>query len=151
MFSDVDKYFMKLAIAEAYKSFEEGEVPVGAVVVRDDEVISYGRNIKGKNKNALLHAEMVAIHKSVKMLDDWRLNECTLYVTCEPCVMCAGAILHCRIKKVIFGAFEPKFGGVVSNLRVFDTPFFNHKVRYEFGLFSEEISKMMKNFFKQFR
>ncbi|MGA1862711.1 nucleoside deaminase [Deferribacter thermophilus] len=151
MFNEYDNYFMKLAISQALESFEEGEVPVGAVVVKDNEVISFGRNIKERFGNALLHAEIIALNRAIKVLDDWRLNECKLYVTCEPCIMCAGAIVHCRINEVIFGVLEPKFGGVISNIRVFDTPFLNHKVKYKYGLYEKEIAKLMKNFFRKSR
>ncbi|MGA1845664.1 nucleoside deaminase [Deferribacter abyssi] len=150
LFNNWDIYFMKKAISQALISCEKGDVPVGAVIVKNNEIIAYGRNRKEEKRNALLHAEIDALNKAIKLLGDWRLKDCKMYVTCEPCVMCAGALLHCRLDKIIFGVIEPKFGGVISNARLFDIPY-NHKIIYKYGLLANEIKYIMKRFFRKLR
>lgn len=150
-FSEQDKAFMREAIAEAEKAAELGEVPIGAVVVCEGEIIGRGFNTKNSGKSALKHAEIVAIEEASEKTGDWRLDECSLYVTLEPCLMCAGAIIHARVRNVIFGTTEPKFGGVVTLARTFDIDGLNHRVNYAGGLFADEISSMMKVFFKNIR
>ena len=145
-----DYYFMKKAIKQAEIAYQMNEVPIGCVIVKNNEIIATGFNKKEKTKKGIMHAEIDAILKASKIIGDWRLYNTTLYVTCEPCVMCAGAIIHHRVKKVVFGIKEPKFGGVVSNIRVFDIPF-NHKVKYSFGLLEKEISALLKSFFDKKR
>ncbi|MCD8552873.1 nucleoside deaminase [Seleniivibrio sp.] len=150
-FSADDEKFMLMAIEQAKLAEAEGEVPIGAVVVCNGEVIGRGYNRKNSGKSALKHAEIVAIEDASKVIGDWRLDECSLYVTLEPCLMCAGAIIHARVRNVFFGATEPKFGGVVSLTNTFDIEKLNHKVNYAGGLFADEISAMMKAFFKNIR
>lgn len=143
--------YMSLAFLEAQKALDIMEVPVGAVIVKDDKIIGAGYNKKEINNNPLSHAEIEAIYKACNNLNDWRLNGAIMYVTAEPCIMCAGAILHARIGKVYFGVTEPKFGGVVSTANIFDISKLNHKVEYFSGIMDNEISQMMKSFFKKLR
>lgn len=143
--------YMQLAFLEAQKAYNIMEVPVGAIIVKDNIVIGSGYNKKETNKNPLSHAEMEAIYNACKYIGDWRLQGASMYVTAEPCIMCAGAIIHARIEKVYFGVNEPKFGGVLSITNIFDINNLNHKVEYIYGLMSEEISKLMKSFFLQLR
>lgn len=151
-FSEDDKKFMRMAIEQARLAGAEGEVPIGAVVVSDGQVIGRGYNRKNSGRSALYHAEILAIEDASKnTVGDWRLDECSLYVTLEPCLMCAGAIIHARVRNVIFGAAEPKFGGVVSLARTFDIDGLNHAINYKGGLFEEEIGEMMKEFFRKIR
>lgn len=143
--------YMQLAFAQAEKAFDIMEVPVGAVIIKDDIVIGAGYNKKETNKSPISHAEIEAIQEACKNINDWRLNGTSLYVTVEPCIMCAGAILHARIDKVYFGVKEPKFGGVVSQAHIFDINEMNHRVEYFSGLMSDEITLLMKSFFKKLR
>ena len=143
--------YMQLAYYQAQKAFDIMEVPVGAVIVKDDKVIGAGYNKKETNKSPISHAEIEAIQAACKNTNDWRLNGASLYVTAEPCIMCAGAILHARIDKVYFGVKEPKFGGVVSIANIFDINKMNHRVEYFFGLMSDEINQLMKSFFIKLR
>lgn len=143
--------YMQLAYAEAQKALDIMEVPVGAVIVKDDKIIGAGYNKKETNKNPLSHAEIEAIYEACRNTGDWRLNGASIYVTAEPCIMCAGAILHARIDKVYYGVNEPKFGGVSSVVNIFDINKLNHKVEYFSGIMSEEISQMMKEFFSKLR
>lgn len=140
--------FMKAALKEAYKAQNKDEVPVGCVIVKDNKVIARGHNLKEKNCNALLHAEVVALQKAYKKLNSWRLEDCEMYVTLEPCMMCSGAIVHSRIKKLYFGAKDPKAGTVVSVASLLDLKELNHKVEYEYGILEEECSKILKEYFK---
>ena len=116
-FTDDDIRFMRFAIEQAQEAYQDGEVPIGAVVVKDGEIIGRGRNAKSAVKTATSHAEITAIEDASKNTGDWRLDECSLYVTVEPCLMCAGVIIHSRIRNVVFGVPEPKFGGVISLAR----------------------------------
>lgn len=150
-FSDTDKKFMQKAIELAKKGASKGDIPVGAVVVKDDEIIGKGYNMKFLTGDPTDHAEMIALKEASNSIGDWRLTECTLYSTAEPCIMCSGAILHYRIKRVIFGVTEPKFGGVITKVKLFDIDSLNHKVDYQYGLFQEEVSLMMKEFFRELR
>ena len=143
--------FMLQALKEANKAKLKDEVPVGCVIVKDNKIIARGHNIKEKNKNALLHAEIVTLQKAYKKLDAWRLEDCELYVTLEPCIMCAGAIVHSRINKVYFGATDPKAGAIMSIDNIFDNEKLNHKVSYENGILEEECSKILKDYFKEKR
>lgn len=141
---------MKIALALARESALEGEVPVGAVVVCDGQVVGTGRNRREVVKNALHHAEIEAIDSACKKLGGWRLWKCDLYVTLEPCPMCAGAIINSRIKNVYFGATDEKNGAVVSVSRLFDMNF-THKPLYEGGILGEECSQILTEFFKALR
>lgn len=146
-----DKKFMDEAVKLAFEAFQSGDVPVGAVVVKDGEIIGRGFNKKELTKDASAHAEMLALQEAAKYVGDWRLNSCVLYSTTEPCIMCAGAVLHFRINEVVFGVREPKFGGVLSNVNLFDLDTLNHRVKYRYGLESELITKLMKDFFRKIR
>ena len=143
--------FMDEAFIEAEKARRHDEVPIGAVVVRDGKIISRGRNMREKKQNALLHAEIVAINKACKKLGSWRLDDCELYVTLEPCPMCAGAILNARISKVVFGAYDKESGYVQSNGQLFSGPTLNHKCKFEGGVEAEKCSKILQDFFKSKR
>lgn len=147
----MDKFdFMKYALSLAKQSADEGEVPVGAIVVCDGEIVGEGRNRREVVKNALHHAEIEAIDNACKKLGGWRLWKCDLYVTLEPCPMCAGAIINSRIKNVYFGATDEKNGAVVSAARLFDMKF-THKPIYEGGIMGEECAEILSNFFKDLR
>lgn len=147
----MDKFdFMKYALSLAEKSAEEGEVPVGAIVVCDGEIVGEGRNRREIVKNALHHAEIEAIDNACKKLGGWRLWKCDLYVTLEPCPMCAGAIINSRIKNVYFGAKDEKNGAVISAAQLFDMNF-THKPLYEGGIMGEECAKILSDFFKDLR
>lgn len=142
-----DEYFMAIALEEAQKAFLEDEVPVGACVVLEGKVIAQAHNRREKTQNPLLHAEIEVIEKASQVLRSWRLSECTLYVTLEPCLMCAGAIIQARIKRLVFGAYDPKGGVVYSVLRVFDLPW-NHKVEIQGGILQERCSQILREYFK---
>ena len=142
--------FMKYALSLAEKSADEGEVPVGAIVVCDGEIVGVGRNRREIVKNALHHAEIEAINNACQKLGGWRLWKCDLYVTLEPCPMCAGAIINSRIRNVYFGAKDEKNGAVVSAAQLFDMNF-THKPNYEGGILSEECSQILSKFFKELR
>lgn len=147
----MDKFdYMKYALSLAKKSAEEGEVPVGAIVVCDDKIVGEGRNRREIVKNALHHAEIEAINEACKNLGGWRLWKCDLYVTLEPCPMCAGAIINSRIKNVYFGATDTKNGAVVSAAQLFDMNF-THKPQYEGGIMGEECAEILSEFFRNLR
>lgn len=142
--------FMQNAIELAKEAFNNNEVPVGAVIVKDNKIIACGRNRREKEKNALLHAEIDAINSACKTLGGWRLWNCEIYITLEPCPMCAGAIINAHIPKVYFGAYDFKNGscGTITNL--FEMPY-NFKPEYHGGIMQEECADLLKNFFKQLR
>ena len=147
----MDKFdYMKYALSLAKQSAEEGEVPVGAIVVCDDKIVGEGRNRREVVKNALHHAEIEAINEACKNLGGWRLWKCDLYVTLEPCPMCAGAIINSRIKNVYFGATDMKNGAVISAAQLFDMNF-THKPLYEGGIMGEECAEILSTFFKDLR
>ena len=147
----MDKFeFMKYALSLAEKSAEEGEVPVGAIVICDGKIVGEGRNRRETVKNALHHAEIEAINDACKNLGGWRLWHCDMYVTLEPCPMCAGAIINSRIKNVYFGAKDEKNGAVVSAAQLFDMNF-THKPLYEGGIMSNECAEILSIFFKNLR
>lgn len=141
---------MKYALNLAKLSAEEGEVPVGAVVVCDGKIVGEGRNRRETVKNALHHAEIEAINNACETLGGWRLWKCDLYVTLEPCPMCAGAIINSRIKNVYFGAVDRKNGAVVSKAQLFDVDF-THKPQFEGGILESECSEILTTFFKKLR
>ena len=146
-----DEYYMKLAIVEAKKAFTKEEVPVGAIIVYQDKIIARGHNLRETKKSVLGHAEINAIAKATKKLNQKFLDDCILYVTLEPCLMCAGAIQAARIKKVIYSAKEPKFGCLESQGNVYQSFKGNHDVQVIGGLLEEVTSQMMKDFFKKIR
>ena len=142
--------YMSAAIEQAELSALEGEVPVGAVIVRDGEIIAVGRNRREGCKNALCHAEIEAIDNACRTLGGWRLPRCEMYVTLEPCPMCAGAIINSRIEKVCFGAYDKKAGSVESVQRMFDLPY-NHKPEVAGGILEEECAALLSDFFRKLR
>ena len=144
-------FFMKEALKEAVKAYNINEVPIGCVIVHNDKIISKGYNKRNSEKNALKHAEIIAIDKACKIIGDWRLEGCTLFVTVEPCPMCAGAILQSRIDTVVFGAKNSKAGCCGSILNILDNNSFNHKVNIVEGVMVEDCSILMKQFFKDLR
>ncbi len=146
-----DEKYMLLAIKQAEKAKERGEVPIGAIIVRDNKVIARAYNTRVKDKIAVSHAEIKAITKACKKVGDWRLSDCTMFVTLEPCVMCAGAILNARIKKVVFGAYEKKSGAVVSTLNVLSYGGLNWQAEYVGGVLEERCSTLLTDFFKNKR
>jgi tRNA(adenine34) deaminase len=146
-----DKEFMEEALLEARKAYNIGEVPVGCVLVKDNIVIARAYNLKETTKDALAHAEILALKKAYTVLGDWRLEDVTMYVTLEPCAMCASAITHSRIKRVVVGALDPKMGGCGSALSVLNHEKMNHKVIYETGLLKEKSEQLLKTFFKELR
>lgn len=145
-----DRDFMNAALQLAALAAAEGEVPVGAVVTLGGEIVGRGRNRREKSKNALAHAEIEAINDACSNLGGWRLWQCDMFVTLEPCPMCAGAIINSRIKRVVFGAYDKKSGSCESLVRLFDLPY-NHKPQLEGGFMQEECSAILSGFFKQLR
>ena len=146
-----DEKFMKQALLQAKKAKELGEVPIGCVIVQDGKVIGRGYNRRNTDKSTLSHAEITAIRKASKKLNDWRLEECTLYVTLEPCQMCAGAIVQARVKEVVIGAMNPKAGCAGSILNLFTMKQFNHQVQTTYGVCEAECSQILKQFFAGLR
>lgn len=148
--TEKDSYYMGLALEEAKRAAAIGEIPVGAVVVRDDKVIAMAYNLRETEKNALHHAEILAIDRACRALGGFRLIGCTLYVTLEPCPMCAGAIINARLPRVVFGATDPKAGSCGSVLNLFDYPY-NHKPELVAGVRGEEAAKLLSDFFRELR
>ncbi len=144
-----EKYMLE-ALIEAKKAYEIGEVPIGAIIVKNDIIIARGYNLRETKKNALMHAEIIALNQAFEVLDSWRLVGCDLYVTIEPCPMCAGAILQARIENLYFGALDQKGGGIVSKANILDLNY-NHTVNYESGFLADECSDLMVKFFKELR
>ena len=145
-----DETYMRLAIAQAKEAEAEGEVPIGAVIVRNGAVIAAGRNRRELGKNALYHAELEAIHNACASLGGWRLPGCTLYVTLEPCPMCAGAIINARIPRVVYGAADPKAGSVHSVAELFALPY-NHRPAVTAGVLEGECAALLSDFFSGLR
>ena len=146
-----EEKYMRAALREAKKAYALGEVPIGCVLVADDKIIARGYNRRKTDKNTLSHAETNAIRKASKKTGDWRLEQCTMYVTLEPCQMCAGAIVQARIPKVYIGTMNPKAGCAGSVLNLLQMAAFNHQVEIERGLLEEECSKMLSQFFRELR
>ena len=148
---NADEKYMRAAIGQARKAGAIGEVPIGCVIVYEDKIIARGYNRRTIDKNVLSHAEIIAIKKACKKMGDWRLEGCTMYVTLEPCPMCAGAIVQARIPKVVIGCMNPKAGCAGSVLDLLHEDGFNHQVEMESGVLEEECSRLMKDFFKALR
>lgn len=146
-----EEKFMRAAIREAKKAYALEEVPIGCVIVREGKIIARGYNRRNTDKNTLAHAELTAIKKASKKCGDWRLEDCTMYVTLEPCQMCAGAIVQSRMKKVVIAASNPKAGCAGSVLNLLQMTEFNHQVELEWGVLEEECSAMLSNFFRELR
>lgn len=145
------EYFMKLALKQAKKAYEKLEIPVGAIIVKDNKVISKAYNLKELKNDTTKHAEILAIQKASKKLNSWRLEDCEMYVTLEPCSMCAGAIIQARLKKIYIGTMDYKTGACGSVLNLFNDYKFNHYVECENGILEEECSNILKQFFKELR
>jgi len=145
-----DKKYMKMAIKEAKKAASKNEVPIGAIIVRDNKVIAKAHNIREKTNKATGHAEIIAIEKANKKIKSWRLDSCTLYVTIEPCPMCAGAIIQSRIRNVVYGARDLKSGAHESVINLFNHQW-NHKVQVKNGVLEEECGEIVTQFFKKVR
>ncbi|GIN42415.1 tRNA-specific adenosine deaminase [Heyndrickxia oleronia] len=148
---NADEYFMKLAISEAKKAEEKCEVPIGAVVVLNGEVIATAHNLRESTQNAITHAEILAIQKACKKIGSWRLEDAELYITLEPCPMCSGAIILSRIKKVIFGAHDPKAGCAGTLMNLLDDQRFNHQCEVVSGVLENECSVLLSDFFRNIR
>lgn len=147
----IDEKYMRQALRQAKKAYDLDETPIGCVIVHEGQVIGRGYNRRNTDKNPLAHAEITAIRKASRKLGDWRLEECTLYVTLEPCQMCAGAIVQSRVARVVVGCMNPKAGCAGSILNLLDVKEFNHQVQLETGVMEEECSALMKEFFKELR
>lgn len=147
---DQAELFMREAIREAKLAWSEGEVPIGCVVVKGDEIVGRGHNRREEDKNALAHAEIEAINEACRTLGGWRLWQCDLYVTLEPCPMCAGAIINSRIQTVYYGADDAKAGSCGSVINLFEYPY-NHKPKVVRGLLKEECSSLLTQFFRELR
>lgn len=145
------EYYMKQAIKEAEKAYKKLEVPVGAIIVKDGKIIARAYNQKESKTDTTKHAEILVIQKASKKLNSWRLIDCEMYVTLEPCTMCAGAIINSRIKKVYIGAMDEKTGAVGSVLNLFENYKFNHKPESETGILKEDCEEILKRFFKELR
>lgn len=143
--------YMRLAIEEARKAQELGEVPIGAVIVRNGEVVGRGYNLRETRKDPTLHAEMIAIREASQRLGGWRLLGCTLYVTLEPCPMCAGAIIQGRVEKVVYGASDPKAGCAGTLMDLLHEPRFNHQVPFLAGVLADECGQLLRDFFRGLR
>ena len=146
-----DEKYMREAIRQAKKAYALNETPIGCVIVHEGKIIGRGYNRRNTDKSPLSHAEISAIKKASKKIGDWRLEDCTLYVTLEPCQMCAGAIVQARIARVVVGCMNPKAGCAGSILNLLDMKEFNHQVQLETGVLEEECSMLMKTFFKELR
>jgi len=150
MKNNKDVFFMQQALKCAQKALAINEVPIGAVIVKDNKIIAKGYNKSIKNKDTSAHAEIIAIRKACKKLDNYRLNDCVMYVTLEPCLMCVGALVWARIKKVYFGAYDIKAGAVQSKINISKIKL-NHTIEFEGGLLSSECARIIKDFFKEKR
>ena len=146
-----DRRYMFEAIKQAKKAEKVEDVPIGCVIVFDGQIIARGYNKRNKKKSTLCHAEIEAIGRATKKMGDWRLDNCTMYVTLEPCPMCAGAILNSRIKNVYIGTSEPRSGATGSKINLFEDYNFNHKVNYKVGILENECREMMQQFFRNLR
>ena len=146
-----DEKFMKAAITQARKAYAIDEVPIGCVIVQNDKIIARGYNRRNIDKNTLAHAELSAIRKASKKNGDWRLEDCTMYVTLEPCQMCAGAIVQARIPRVVIGSMNPKAGCAGSILNILEMPQFNHMCSVTRGVLENECSRLLTDFFKELR
>lgn len=146
-----DEKFMREAIRQAHKAYNLMEVPIGCVIVYEGKIIARGYNRRNTDKNTISHAEMNAIRKASKKLGDWRLEGCTMYITLEPCQMCAGAIVQARVSRVVIGSMNPKAGCAGSVLNLLEMEQFNHQVEVTRGVLNEECSQMLSGFFKELR
>lgn len=151
MENELEQKFMQEALKEAEKAYKKLEVPVGAVIVKDGKIISRAHNLKETKYDTTKHAEILAIQRASKKLKSWRLIDCEMYITLEPCTMCAGAIINSRIKKIYIGAMDEKTGAAGSKLNLFKDYTFNHNVEVETNVMKAECEKILKDFFKELR
>jgi len=151
MFNERDEYWMRHALALAEQARQAGEVPVGAVLVLNDEVIGAGFNAPISRHDPTAHAEMIAMRNAAEKIGNYRLVDTTLYVTLEPCSMCAGAVVHARVKRLVFGAHEPKAGAVVSKIAALNHDFLNHQVEHSGGLLAQQCGEILSRFFQERR
>lgn len=147
----IDREFMRQALVEAQKAADAGEVPVGAVVVRDGEVIAQGFNRRESWQDPTAHAELIAVRRAAEKLGSWRLDDCTVYVTLEPCPMCAGMLVNARVGRLVFGARDPKGGAVRSLFAINEDPRLNHRVEVKEGVLGEECGAILTQFFRSIR
>lgn len=146
-----DVEYMKAAVTQAKKAFRIGEVPIGCVIVHNDSIIARGYNRRNVDKSSLSHAELIAIRRACRRINDWRLEECTMYVTLEPCPMCAGAIIQARIPRVVIGCMNKKAGSVGSIINMFDIQEYNHHPDACYGIMEDVCSRLLVDFFKKLR
>lgn len=151
MYMTEDEKYMKEAIRQARKAWKLKEVPIGCVIVKDGKIIARGYNRRNTDKNTLAHAELQAIRKASRVVGDWRLEECTIYITLEPCQMCAGAIIQARIPRVVIGSRNPKAGCAGSVLNLLQIPQFNHQAELTENILEEECSALLTDFFRELR
>lgn len=149
--SSLDEQYMRLALEEAQHAYDKEEVPVGAVIVHKDKVIARTHNLRETTQDPTTHAEMLAIQAASDYLGSFRLKDCTLYVTLEPCVMCSGALVLARVPRVVYGASDPKGGAAGSLMNLLEEPRFNHRASVKRGVLEEECSEMLKSFFRRLR
>ncbi|MDH4232371.1 MAG: tRNA adenosine(34) deaminase TadA [Nitrospirota bacterium] len=149
--SDQDRYFMRLALKEAGLAFQMGEVPVGAILVKDGEVVSSSHNLRETLKDPSAHAEILALRDATKISDSWRLSGATLYVTKEPCIMCAGALVNSRVARLVYGCRDEKAGGVDSLYRILSDGRLNHRVEVVSGVLGDECAALLRQFFRERR
>lgn len=147
----MENKFMEIALKEAKIAAQEGEMPVGAVIVKDGEVIATGHNLRNVSHDPTLHAEIVAIRKAAEILSDWRLSDCDLYVTLEPCVMCSGAIINSRMRSVYFGAYDIEYGAAGGRIDLFSKAYFGSTTKVYGGIMEDECTTMLKGFFASLR
>ncbi|GAB6138952.1 tRNA adenosine(34) deaminase TadA [Halanaerobaculum tunisiense] len=148
---NTDQDYMRLALEEAKKAFAKEEVPIGAVIVKDKEVVAKAHNLKERLQDPTAHAEVLVVKKAAQALASWRLINCSLYVTIEPCSMCAGTLVQSRVEQLVYGARDPKGGAAGSIFNIVDNDKLNHKLSVKSGVLKEECSQLMKDFFKQLR
>ena len=145
------EWYMREALKEAEKAYRKAEAPIGAVIVKDDRIIARGHNERELKQDSTLHAEITAVRKACRRLGSWRLNDCDMYVTLEPCAMCAGALVQSRLRKVYIGTADPKAGAAGSVINLLEVDRFNHRVEMEYGILEEECSSILKRFFRELR
>ncbi len=149
--NEMDRHWMREAIQEAEKAAQIGEVPIGAIIVRDGTVVGRGHNLRETSKDPTAHAEILALREASRTLGGWRLINTTMYVTLEPCPMCAGALVQARVKRLVFGARDPKAGCVGTLMNLVDFPAFNHRLQVTEGVMEEECALLLKQFFQSLR
>tara|TARA_B100001750_G_scaffold244920_1_gene263321 strand:- start:37 stop:531 length:495 start_codon:yes stop_codon:yes gene_type:complete len=146
-----DERYMRMALDEAARSAARGEVPVGALVVRDDEILARAHNLRESAQDPAAHAELIAVRKAAARLGSWRLEGCTVYVTLEPCPMCAGLLVNARVPRVVWGAADPKAGAFVTLYRIGDDPRLNHRIDDQGGVLADECGQALRDFFTSIR